>query len=109
MGGGYMAMLGICGCLLASCASARCLTYIYVTLLWIAVMTEAATAVALKANKKWAEDFFLGSTCGTGNYSAGKNCTAEVANAERFFDEHESQAFVVILAAIALQVFAGLF
>ena len=71
----------------------------------LAVLVELAAGIALKANRTWAEDFFLGETCGNLNAT---HCAESVRQAEDYFESHEDMVFYILLGVIALQCCAGL-
>jgi len=68
-------------------------------------VVEIASGVALKADRNWAEDFFVGETCGNLNTT---HCAESVRQAEDYFESHEEMVFYILLGVITLQCCAGL-
>lgn len=104
--GAYTALVGATGVTLSCMTTGRKFTYVFVVLLSIALIAEVFGGVALKADKEWAEKFFLGETCGTLNST---NCGQQVQDAERFFDKHQNMVFFSLCGVAAVQCFAGIF
>merc|ERR1711871_645882 len=86
--------------------TARKFTYVFLCLLSVAIIFELVCGIAMKADKHWVENLFIGETCGNMNST---QCSSSVKDAEKFYDDHESQVFYVLLAAVAVQCFAGFF
>merc|ERR1712159_897475 len=104
--GAYTAVVGAAGVAVSCMTTARCFTYVFVFLLSIALAAEMFFGIALKADKNWAENFFVGETCGTMNSTA---CVTNTREATNFFDNHSDNVFIVIICVVGVQCAAGLF
>lgn len=103
--GAYTAFVGSIGTCVSCMATAKKCTTVFLFFLGIALIFEIALGVALKADKQWAEDFFVGETCGHLNTT---KCNQDVKKAEAYFDDHEDMVFYIILGVIGFQLFAAL-
>jgi len=87
-------------------------SYLFTALLLIAMAVELTAAIALKADSQWAENFFLGHTCGVSNSTQTNTtttCEQQVQDAETFYEDHQDIVFYVILGTLGLQLLAVVF
>merc|ERR1712230_26382 len=91
--GAYTAFVGSIGTCVSCMQTAKRCTSVFLFFLGIAVVFEMAIGIALKADKAWAENFFVGETCGNLNTT---KCNEQVKKAEDFFDSHENFVFYIL-------------